>query len=173
MRLERTGSSASVPHSPLTRKPPGAPGDGRPYWPRMAWLLLLLPLPSCKMVSRAAAMFNDLQSARAAVMAVVPGADVQINLMNGRFLNIVLVNSQLGKLPDDQRKAKAREIAGVAYRGYPTRSSLEAITVTFSVNVDAVVLRYSNATNTFRFSVGEFAANLPTPAVSPSSREAS
>jgi hypothetical protein len=115
-------------------------------------------------------MFRNLKAVTDAVASAVPGAGVQVKLMDGRLLDVTLVNSGLGELPTDRREAKAREVAGVAYRAYPSRSSLEAVSVTFAINVRAAVINYSNTTDTFRVSVKELETELPTPAASPVSR---
>ena len=124
-------------------------------------------MPSCEAISKTVAVFRGLQSVVDAVVSAVPGAKVQVKVMDGRFLNVALVNSAVSELPADQRQAKAREIAGIAFRAYPSRSSLETVAVTLGVNINAAVVSYSSTTDTFKFSVNELDAVVPTPAVTP------
>lgn len=126
------------------------------------WLLVLC-LSSCEGVSRTIVDLKELQKVQAAVQAAFPAEVVQINLNNGRYLNVALVNSSLRQLPVESRKARAREIAGIAFQGYPARAALESVTVTFKLDASAVVVRYTDTRDTYRFAPADLVAVTPVP----------
>ena len=86
-----------------------------------------------------------------------PGLTVRLN--NRRYLVINFVNSPLAKLPADQKKNKALEVARLAYQDWPKRTELASVTVVFASNYDVGPLHYSNSLDNFEFQISELAAN--------------
>jgi hypothetical protein len=119
---------------------------------------LLLALAGCGAARDAARTLGGLQRVQAAVSKAAGGAAVQVNLMNGRYLSVSLVNSPLGELPADEKKARAEELARVAYGALPSRASLEQVSFTYVVHEQRfLIVNYTQATDVFRFQVAQLA----------------
>jgi hypothetical protein len=89
---------------------------------------------SCGGVHKLTGMFQDLLVVRNQLAKALGHNEIRVDLNNGHFLNIGVVNSPLNDLPDEQKKARAFEIARLAYNSYPSRSELTGVSVTFEVD---------------------------------------
>lgn len=106
----------------------------------------------CQAVGGLANSFGELQEVRREVAAATRHDNIGVNLNNGRSLTVNVVNSPFKELPDHQREAKAREIAGVAYKAFPGRATLEQVVVVFVVHTTYVLLfSYNDATDAHVF----------------------
>jgi hypothetical protein len=115
-------------------------------------------LCGCDTARQIAGTLGDLQAVQKAVAAHVGTDNIRVNLNNGRYLTVGVVNTPLKTLPDAERRAKAREIAQVAYSSYSSKASLETVGVTFVVHRSYfLVFNYTDATDYFVFTPAELA----------------
>src|SRR5262245_16136062 len=111
---------------------------------------LALALPGCDATRQMAGALAELQNVQRQVAAATGHDNVRVNLHNDIYLTVGLVNSPLRELPDEDRKAKARDIARVAYRSLESRASLREVRVTFVVQATRfLVFSYTDATDVF------------------------
>lgn len=111
-----------------------------------------LLLASCDSVRQVTSTLGDLQQVQGEIRKSLNNEQLLVNLMNGRTLTLSLVNSRLKDLPGDQKKAKALEIAQLAYQTYPSRASLETVRVIFVVNrTYAFILHFTDGTDAYNF----------------------
>ena len=113
---------------------------------------------------------QDLVKVQAELSKSLGHDQIRVNITNGRFLNIALVNSAWKDLPADQKHAKAIEIARLAYRSYPSRSALTAVSVTFAIHRTYLgFFNYDDTRDCFGFELpqltAESSASNPTLAV--------
>jgi hypothetical protein len=119
-------------------------------------ICVLALLASCETIRNGANTLSELQQVQQKVVAAAGTSDVKVNLNNGKYLQISLVNTSLKGLPDGQKKAKALEIAQAAYRGYSKASALENVSVVFLVQQTyGGIINYSNGTDTLSFTPSE------------------
>jgi len=110
-------------------------------------------------VHQIAGTFNDLQQVQRTVSKAVGTDNVTVNLNNGQYLTIGLVNTPLKNLSSDQRRAKALEVAKLGYRSYPSIPKLSEIRVVFVVQHSYLgVFNYTDATDAFSFSKSELSS---------------
>ena len=123
-------------------------------------LAAVLVTGGCNAAREMKATLGELLKVREQVAASVPGTDVNVNLVNGRYLDIALVNSPLKALPPDQKEARAREIALVAYRAFPARAKLQQVAVVFWIQRTYLFFfHFSDGTDYHAFSAEALAAN--------------
>ncbi len=101
---------------------------------------------------------GELQQVQVAVAKEAGTPLVQINLMNGKYLSVGIVNSPLGKLPCDAKQAKALELARAAFQALSKRQAVAKVRVTFVVYERRfLIVNYTNTTDSFIFDPGELA----------------
>jgi hypothetical protein len=106
---------------------------------------------SCQSVRQAANVIGELQQVQQAASKAV-GSEVNVNLNNGNSLVIGIVNSPLKALPTEQKKAKALEVAQLAYRSYPQAAKLDQVSVVFVTQKSYVgVVNYKDTSDAFNF----------------------
>jgi hypothetical protein len=111
---------------------------------------------SCQSVRQAANVIGELQQVQQAVSKAVGTSEVNINLNNGTSLVIGIVNSPLKALPTEQKKAKALEVAQLAYRGYPQAAKLDQVSVVFVAQKSyAGVINYKDTSDAFNFAASD------------------
>jgi hypothetical protein len=99
---------------------------------------------------------RDLQKVQRDLAKALGDNEIRVNLSNGRFLSIGVVNSPLKALPADQRNAKALDLARIAYRSYPSRSALNGISVAFVTHRSYLgVFNYDDSRDTFSFETSQ------------------
>lgn len=100
---------------------------------------------------------KDIAVVQGEVAKAVHESNVNVNLNNEKYLTISLINSPLRVLTGDPKKAKAREIAEVAYRAFPHRERLERITVVFMEHRRYFLfLNYTDGRDSHSFKGSEF-----------------
>ncbi len=114
-------------------------------------------LTACSGLKELQGTLTDLNAVQRALIEALGHKDMGVNLLNGSVLNISAVNSPWTSLAAAQKQAKAREIAEVAYKSYPSRANSETIRVTFVVQSNAGPVTYKNAVDAFTFQAAEFA----------------
>ena len=123
---------------------------------RALCLVAVVLCAGCQAVGGLANSLGELQEVRRQVAAASGHDNIGVNLSNGRLLSVSVINSPFKTLPDDQRKAKAREIAGVAYKAFPGRSKLEDVAVVFAVHrTYALLFNYNDSTDAHFFPAAE------------------
>ena len=126
--------------------------------PALAAGVLCLALAGCSAASDLAKSLGELQKVQAAVAREAGTPAVQINLMNGKYLTVAIVNSPLGKLPREDKQAKALALARAAFEALPERQALAKVRVTFAVHERRfLVVNYTDARDSFTFDPGELA----------------
>jgi hypothetical protein len=110
-----------------------------------------LLLAGCDLAKKTAGTLGELQVVQREVARSLGHPDVRVNLSNGRLLSISVVNSPFGTLPEEERAARALEVARVAFRGLRSRASLERVTVLFVEKKTYVVASVSTSTGAYAF----------------------
>jgi hypothetical protein len=78
---------------------------------------------SCGGVQKVTGMLKDVLVVQEQLAKVLVPNEIRVNLMNGAFLNIEVVNSPLRDLPAEQKKAKRSRSPGwPSMRTYPGSS---------------------------------------------------
>ena len=122
------------------------------FWQGVGAGLALVLCVGCQAVGGLANSLGELQEVRRQVAASTHHDNIYVNLNNGRVLTVSVTNSPFRALPDEERKAKAREIAGVAYRAFPGRAKLEEVAVVFAIQKTYVLLfNYNDSTDAHVF----------------------
>jgi hypothetical protein len=125
----------------------------------IACLIGTLICAGCEMVRKGAETIGDLQKVQQNVSKAVGADKVTVKLVNGKSLDVGLVNTPLKELPSDQKKAKAFEVAQVAFRTYPKASNLNQLNIAFVIQRTYVgVVNYTNTTDAFSFPISELSA---------------
>jgi hypothetical protein len=108
------------------------------------------------MGGRIASTIGELQQVQQDVKKASGTDNVTVNLNNGTSLSVGLLNSSLGTLPSDQKKAKALEVAQIAYRSYPQRAKLDEVSVAYIVHRTYLgVFNYTDSRDAFNFATSE------------------
>ena len=122
--------------------------------------VLFFAFTACDAAGGMAKSLSELQQVQAAVAKEAGTPAVGINLMNGKYLSVGIVNSPIGKLPRDARQAKALTLARVAFQALSSRQALAKVRVSF---VDQerrfLIVNYTNTTDSFTFDPGELASD--------------
>ena len=127
-------------------------------------LAALVALVSCKAIHEMQGTLLDLQKVQQELAKALGRDEIRVFLNNGRFLSISVVNSPLNGLPADQKRAKALEIARLAYDSYPSRSVLQIVKVTFAVHRSYLgVFSYDNSMDSFSFEIPQLKAGTSAP----------
>ena len=79
-------------------------------------VVALTALCSCDGVRNAAGTIGELQQLQQSVSKAVGGGNVSVNLNNGKYLYVGIVNTPLKDLPSEQKKAKALEVAKLSFK---------------------------------------------------------
>ena len=125
--------------------------------------LLLVSLTACSGLRELSSQIADLNRLQKQLQQQTGQTGINVNLNNGSYLNISFINSSLAKLPSDQKKAKALEIARFAYSDWAKRAGLSSVTVIFQTSYDVGPVHYSNSMDNFAFQPSELAtAAAPT-----------
>lgn len=82
----------------------------------------MLALTACNLAREAAATLGDLYAVQQRVAAIAGTPNVSVNLRNGTALRVAVANVPL-------TADRMRQIAGEAYRAYPSRSALQTVEV--------------------------------------------
>jgi hypothetical protein len=86
--------------------------------------------------------------------------DIRVVLNNGSLLGISVMNSPLRDLPVAQKRAKALEIARLAYNSYRSRTDLRGESVVFGFHRDYLgIFRYDNSTDIYRFEISDLSTD--------------
>jgi hypothetical protein len=88
---------------------------------------------------------SDMADLQQKVLKAYPAQGVEVNIRNGRILNVSLVNSPYNQLSSSQQRTKAQEIARFVKDNYGGMSRVDAIYITF------VERQQSTLINTNRF----------------------
>ena len=130
----------------------------------LGFSMILVLLVSCSGVHQMVGTLRDLQKVQLELAKATGGDEIRVNLMNGHFLNIGVLNSELKTLPSDERNAKALELARTAYSVYPTRSHLTSISVAFVTHRSYLgVFTYDDSSDTFRFDASQLTPEAQSP----------
>lgn len=86
---------------------------------------------ACGGLHEAKEAYADLLVVRRAVQPRVGSSAVEARIANGTTLTVTIVNSPMRLLPSEQKQAKARELARVAYDAYADRARLGGVQIVF------------------------------------------
>jgi len=124
-----------------------------------AGLMLALGCVSCSRAGQIVKVLTDVQKVQAQVAKDTGINNITVNLRNGAYLQIGIVNSSWNDKPTEEKKAKALEIAKSAYDAYAAKAELRGVSVAFVVQRDYLGLfHYSNARDSYNFDVSGAAA---------------
>lgn len=134
---------------------------------RMLLICLVLSVVSlgvCKGFRELSAELGELSRLQAQLQQQTGEAGLTINLNNARYLSVSFINSPLAKLPSDQKRTKALEVARLAYNDWPKRDELASVSVVFQSRYDVGPVHYSNSLDNVEFQISELTAKgLSTP----------
>ena len=123
---------------------------------------ILLLFAACQGLGQLTEILRDLQPVHQQVSSLVGTGAVRVNIDNGRYLSVGVINSPLKNLPVAEKEQKALEIARLAYMSYASRSSLQVVDVAFVIQgTRFFVLNYSDGRDSFRFQAVDL---MPKPA---------
>ena len=127
---------------------------------RVALVVAAIWSVSCGGVHKVTGMFHDFVVIQTQLVKVLGYNDIRVKLMNGAFLKVEVVNSPLQELPAEQRKAKAMEIARLAFDADPSRSELKSVSVAFAIHRSNMLgfFNYDNSGDAFSFEVADLVA---------------
>jgi hypothetical protein len=138
-------------------------------WVAAAAIMGSLGVAGCDGARQMMGTLGALQDVQHQVAAAIHHENISVNLNNGRYLTVGIVNSPFKGLPPDQKEAKAREIALVAYKAVRSRANLERVGVVFVVRrTYFLFFNYNDATDYHAFGARELTASAPS--ATPSSR---
>jgi hypothetical protein len=124
-------------------------------------LAMLASLIACGSFRGLAGKLRELAQLQQQLQHQTGQNNLQASLHNGRYLNLSFVDSSLAKLPSEQKKAKALEVARLAYNDYFERADLASVRVTFETNYDVGPAHYDNGVDSIEFQIPELTAVAP------------
>jgi len=130
----------------------------------LALLALIAVLAHCSQEQRAT--LSTLQATQEKLAAELKPAEVGLNLMNGRFLVVNIINSPLNGAPEAERAAHARKAAEIANGGgFP---GIESVRVNFINKSGGFGVTVTKTVATYSFTPAELTpAAPPTPPTPP------
>ena len=100
---------------------------------------------ACDSIGRAASAAGELITVQQAVKQRVGQGTVRIDVTSDpALLRVLVINSPLRGLPADRRKAKARELAAVAYEAHGARTRLARVQIVFQVRATMPLVEYTD-----------------------------
>jgi len=123
---------------------------------------ILMTGAGCQSVKRMAAVVGELRDVQSEVVKVTGHDEVTVNLSNGHFLAVGLVNAPSAEWPKERRQSQAREIAQLAYDKIHSRVSLDTVVVTYVAHRKyLLVFDYTNGLDSFAFKASELEHPMP------------
>ncbi len=117
-----------------------------------AAVLVITTAAGCGTAHNVARTFQELQIVQQDVVKATGHPTVQVNLANSRYLSVGLVNSPVRDRPEQERRAKALEIAKVAFRAYSSRDELVEVHVAYvTKRTYFLIVHHTDATDVFTF----------------------
>ena len=118
----------------------------------LKWMLVfLIAAGGCSSAKNAYHALGELQQLQSDLVTQTRESNISVRIVNGRYLTIGLINSDLKDLPAGPKKEKALEIAKYAFDHYKDRDRLEAVGVSFVVYKSYVIFHYTNSTDCYNF----------------------
>ena len=118
--------------------------------------------PGCQSLKKMTAVVGDLRAVQSEVAKATGHDEVTVNLSNGRFLAVGLVNSPSAEWPKERRQSQARQIAQLAYDKVHSRLSLDTVFVSYVVHRKYVFFfDYTNSLDTFTFKASDLEQSKP------------
>ena len=103
-----------------------------------------------------AGVLGELRDVHSEVVKATGHDEVTVNLSNGHFLAVGLVNAPSAEWPKERRQSQAREIAQLAYDKLHLRVSLDTVAVTYVAHRKyLLVFDYTNGMDSFAFKASE------------------
>lgn len=98
----------------------------------------------------------ELVPVQQAVSRLVEPDIVRVDLQDGRYMRIGIINSPLRDLPVAEKQDRAVEIARRAYTSYQSKSTLEVVDVAFNIQGTRLFfLPYLDGRDSFRFQAAD------------------
>jgi len=109
-----------------------------------------------------AAVVGELRDVQNEVIRATGHGEVTVNLSNGHFLAVGLVNAPSAEWSKERRQNQAREIAQLAYDKLNSRASLDTVAVSYVVHRKyLLVFDYTNSLDSFAFKAIELEHAMP------------
>jgi hypothetical protein len=116
----------------------------------------------CQSVKKMAGVLGELRDVQSEVVKATGHDEVTVNLSNGHYLAVGLVNAPSAEWPKERRQSQAREIAQLAYDKLHLRVSLDTVVVTYVAHRKyLLVFDYTNGLDSFSFKASELEHALP------------
>lgn len=104
--------------------------------------------------------FKDLFAIREKVQKITESENVAVNINNGAYLSVTVVNSPLNDKTSEERKSVSNKVARIAYNHYKNRKSLKKIYVAYSAHERKyLIVDYTYSVDWFEYSSDVFAEN--------------
>jgi hypothetical protein len=129
----------------------------------IAGLVILAASAGCGGFRGVVSEIGDLQRLQQQLQQQTGQNDIAINLNNGGYLSVRLVNSPWKNLPADQKQAKSLELARLAYNDWPKRADLDSVSVTYETHQSVGPLYYDNAMDTTEFTISQLTSTNDAP----------
>lgn len=96
--------------------------------------------------------FSDLFKIRAKVQKIITTGDIAVNINNGAYLSISIINSALNNKTSGDRKTTAEKVAAIAYKNYADREHLKEVFVVFASHERKyLIVDYNSTIETFSY----------------------
>jgi hypothetical protein len=110
---------------------------------------------SCDQIKKLNESLGGLLELQQKMAKAIPAEEITVGVTNGKYLNLGIVNSPWKDLPADEKRAKSRDAAKLAYDSYPQKTELTEVLVTFVTNKNYLVVHYTGTTDHFSFTPKE------------------
>ena len=120
----------------------------------------------CEALGRAQHALAELMAVQRAVQQRVGASQVNVNISNGTYLSVSIVNSPFHVLPAEQKKTKARELAKVAFDAYAGRARLQRVGVVFVVQSGFLFFHFTSGLDAHMFEAEELRGDPAAPRAS-------
>jgi hypothetical protein len=122
-------------------------------------IVLVFQLVACSGCRELVAQLGEINTLQSQLQQQTGQTAINVNLTNDSYFNISFINSSLAKLPPDQKKAKALEVARLVYKDWAKRDQLISVMVVFQRSSDLGPVHYSDSSDNFEFQVSELKAD--------------
>lgn len=96
--------------------------------------------------------FGNMFTIRKEVQKLVTTGDVAVNISNGVYLSVSIINSALNEKSSEARKAVSDKIAKIAYDKYEARKNLREIYVIFASHERKyLIVNYNSTIDSFNY----------------------
>lgn len=118
---------------------------------------------ACDGLNKAKEALAELMAVQRAVQQHVGSSAVRVTITSGTMLTVTVTNSPLRHLPAEQKKARTRSLARIAFDAYRQRDRLGSVHVVYLVRAGFLFFTFSDGTDAHRFEPSELRDAAPAP----------